>query len=310
SGFAAGLAFGIVATVLPGRFGGDAARPGRVALAPAAQAPAAGVDLTALRNPVIVAAAPTPIAPPSEAASLPDLAASSPVPAVPRAAPEAIAPVSLDAAPVTVAIGPGIDAIAPAVPTAPVTADPQPAVVALASVAVSPALPPALGGTVADQPPAAQPLPAAFTPAEEVTAAPDAAPLAPAFEGRLVVHAPDSVPEAEFGKVLSQLEEAGYPLSESSRVPFTIKDDNVRYFHAADAELAAAIAEDLGAKARDFTSFSPAPPAGTIEIWLSGRGSAPAASKPRSTGSRSAADQKLQALRSRILNQLRNGDHL
>ena len=138
-----------------------------------------------------------------------------------------------------------------------------------------------------------------------------AAPATPLFEGRVIVHAPDSVSDSDFQDVLAQLKEAGFPLEESTRVSFTIKNDNVRYFRAEDARLAKAIAAELGATARDFTSFSPTPPAGTIEIWLSGRGSAPVTAR-RTTGGkqRTTSNDQLQSLRNRILQQLRNGEHL
>lgn len=328
-GFAFGIALGIAATILPARFGVSPYGADRVASLPATL-PAVTVvavpprpdPVLPIRNPVIVAAMPTAIATPP-AAGVAGYATSAEVPSVPgasRAAPSAVAAAAADVAPVAVAVA--FKAPAPQFPTvtpkAPPSAEPGDAIPVPA--AILPALAPMLSAPMLDDPDAApgdvpldaQTLPAAFSPQMTVDENLGATrPAGPLFEGRLVVHAPQSVSDEAFQEVLDQLTEAGYPIADSSRVPFTIKQDNIRYFHAADADLAGAIAEDLGARLRDFTSFSPAPPTGTIEIWLSGRGADPAATKTRrASGTRPSGDQQLLDLRSRILQQLRNGDHL
>jgi len=156
--------------------------------------------------------------------------------------------------------------------------------------------------------------PAAATPADGPPA-PQALPPAPGprFSGPVVLNAPETVDEADLAALVDALGAEGFVLAEPNRVDITISQSNVRFFHPEDAAAAAAVADALGADPRDFTAFSPAPPAGTIEVWLSGRGDgvAPAKSRPTSgQGSMTAADRELNALRNRILQQLRNGEHL
>lgn len=159
-----------------------------------------------------------------------------------------------------------------------------------------------------DTPPAAQPLPAAYSAPE--------APVAPAlaaslFPGPVILHAPESVADDALAEAVARLGAAGVPVGAPSRVDFTVAESNVRYFHTADAEAAAAVAEAIGARLRDFTSFAPAPPDGTIEVWLAGRGASSAASaRASTTRTRGTQDPRLLNLRNRILQQLRNGDHL
>lgn len=159
-----------------------------------------------------------------------------------------------------------------------------------------------------DAPLPTQALPAVFS-APEAPAA--KAPAASLFPGPVVVNAPVSVADADLAEAVDRLGAAGVPVGDPSRVGFTVSESNVRYFHAADAEAAAAIADTLGARLRDFTSFAPAPPAGTIEVWLAGNGASGSATARKSTNrTRSTQDQRLLNLRNRILQQLRNGDHL
>ncbi len=159
-----------------------------------------------------------------------------------------------------------------------------------------------------DAPLSAQPLPAAY-PAPEAPVAD--APATTLFPGPVVLHAPKSVADAELAEAVDRLGAAGVPVRDPSRVGFTVSESNVRYFHAADAEAAAAIADTLDARLRDFTSFAPAPPEGTIEIWLAGKGGSGSTTARKSTNrTLRPLDQRLLNLRNRILQQLRNGDHL
>lgn len=64
---------------------------------------------------------------------------------------------------------------------------------------------------------------------------------------------------------------AGFDLGEAHRQSLTIRNSNVRYFHEADRELAARLADATGADLRDFTGFRPSPPVGTLEFWAAGR---------------------------------------
>ncbi|SPH23323.1 hypothetical protein DEA8626_02387 [Defluviimonas aquaemixtae] len=137
-------------------------------------------------------------------------------------------------------------------------------------------------------------------------------PAVPTGQDAIVfVHAPTSVAEAELVDVMAKLVGGGYTLDPARRVSFSISKSNVRFFHPGDAELARALADRIGASARDFTSYEPAPPTGTIEIWLSGSGpNVAATSKSGSVVRQPKQVQKLLQLRNRILKRLRNGEHL
>ena len=137
-------------------------------------------------------------------------------------------------------------------------------------------------------------------------------PAAPDAGSRVVhVHAPTSVSNAALADVMAKLGGDGYSLDEARRVSFSISKSNIRYFHPEDAELAGSLADRIGAQARDFTDFSPSPPVGTIEIWLSGSGpKVAAAPKSKKVAPKPKQTNKLLQLRSRILRRLRNGEHL
>lgn len=156
------------------------------------------------------------------------------------------------------------------------------------------------------------PLHAPVRPDAALSEQPVPAVFVPQFDGYVVINAPDSVADSKLAAVVDGLGAAGFAMSEPNRVPFTVKDSNVRYFHAEDAGAAAALADRIGAISRDFTGFSPLPPVGTLEVWLagSGNGTAAPAKSGRKAPQRSASDERLINLRNRILQQLRNGEHL
>lgn len=177
----------------------------------------------------------------------------------------------------------------------------------LEAVLPRPDVPPAPARTAALDQPAA---PDSGLPAQSVPVAPG-----PRHAGPVVVHAPQSVTGSELAGVIEGLDAEGFVLAEPARVDVTVKQSNVRYFHPEDAEAAAAVAAVLGALVRDFTDFAPTPPAGTIEVWLAGRGTAPAVagtSTPRRARQATTrpAQTELEVLRDRILRQLRSGEHL
>ncbi len=166
----------------------------------------------------------------------------------------------------------------------------------LAAVAPSDVLP-----AIQENPPAAAPR----------LAAPGLA--APGLAASVILNAPESIGEAELAGLVDRLDAAGFALEEPNRVDIPISESNVRFFHPEDAAAAGAVASRLGARLRDFTSFAPSPPAGTIEVWLSGHGNPAAPAKTRrASGQRTmtAEDRELNLLRDRILQQLRNGEHL
>ncbi|PZQ51476.1 MAG: hypothetical protein DI556_04765 [Rhodovulum sulfidophilum] len=87
---------------------------------------------------------------------------------------------------------------------------------------------------------------------------------------RVVINYPANTPAAEVTAATESITAAGFPNTQSARVNVDMSAANVRYFHAADAEAARALAEATGAVARDFTSFSPPPRTGHLELWLPG----------------------------------------
>lgn len=301
SGIMAGLTLAVAATaILPYPWASFTAVPPPLAgVAPRDTAPvAASSDRAAGAGP----AQPAPPITAEEAASLAALAAfsgstSTAAAALPLAEPP-------DAAPSFA--GPGTPPAIPGGRSAMSLPDPMPAT-GLADappVAVpvtrpdAPALVRLAVAVPADMPPGPQDLPPA---------------AGPRFAGTVVLNAPASVGDAELAALVEGLGGEGFVLAEPNRVNMTISESNVRYFHPADAAAAEAVAAELEAEARDFTTFSPAPPAGTIEVWLAGRGDAAAPAKTRRAAGQpatSAADRELNALRNRILQQLRNGDHL
>lgn len=186
------------------------------------------------------------------------------------------------------------------------------------------------------QPPAPRPIPVAVQPgllpdATVAALAPLPRPVVkPTFESAYVrVHAPTAVESDKVEAVMAQVSESGVGLVELKRVELKISKDNVRYFHAEDAEAAAAVAEATGAVLRNFTAFSPLPPSGSIEYWVAGTrkggGAAAVATRTpqratpqRTTTQRravtvtrsapSAEERRLRAVQQRIIQRLRRGN--
>lgn len=122
------------------------------------------------------------------------------------------------------------------------------------------------------------------------------------------LHAPKSLADKKLGAFATALRDTGFAVKEPKRVNFTIRKNNVRYFHASDAEAARVLAAAVDAKARDFTDYSPSPPVGTIEVWLAGKTPTASSTKPaRRPANNNAA---INQLRNRLLLSLRRGDHL
>ena len=121
-----------------------------------------------------------------------------------------------------------------------------------------------------------------------------------------VLNAPSTLTEEEINKVAASVRETGMSLDGVNRVKFKISAHQVRFFYSEDATLASAVAQHIGAQARDFTDYRPSPPAGLIEIYLAGKGNSVARKAPRRSKSISEAER----LRSKIIRRLRNGDHL
>lgn len=116
------------------------------------------------------------------------------------------------------------------------------------------------------------------------------------------LHAPASLADAEVEGVFAVLTGAGVAVRDPRRVAFAISRSNVRYFHDADAAAATRLADEIGAIARDFTTYRPSPPVGTIEVWLAGRSSGATQATPNPQ--RAEQDEQLLFLRRLILEQL------
>ena len=139
----------------------------------------------------------------------------------------------------------------------------------------------------------------------------------PGSEAPLTVYlnAPNGVPDPEFASFETQLTQSGFELAKVNRLPIKITQRQIRYFHASDVKVAEALAKSLDAKLRDFTSFSPAPETGTIEVWMAGASGVKAAPKaaPKRSVRRQARAKRIdarRALRDKLINSLRRGDHL
>jgi len=130
----------------------------------------------------------------------------------------------------------------------------------------------------------------------------------------IMLNAPGSMKDADVANVVGSLTDAGFAIGDPVRVSFRISANQVRFFHPADAEVAQILADEIDATARDFTTFRPAPPSGSIEIWLAGAGTAKSAAKRTATKKQAqeplSEAAKIQALRDRLILQLRTGQHL
>ncbi|MBC9247492.1 hypothetical protein H4P12_12395 [Paracoccus sp. 11-3] len=100
---------------------------------------------------------------------------------------------------------------------------------------------------------------------------PEAVPDAPPTPAELLQRLADVVPAATRVHVPADMEIAYTGDALQLVRSFFAPDRNmVRYFHAADRDLALQSAQIIGAEAMDFTSYAPKPDAGMIEIWLGG----------------------------------------
>jgi hypothetical protein len=135
----------------------------------------------------------------------------------------------------------------------------------------------------------------------------------------VIVMVPTTYSDAEMAAEIDMLKAGGFTLGEPKRVPFKIKADHVRYYHAEDKATADALALSIGGEARDFTGADSRPPEGLIEVFLQG-GAAPVAkaapakkvrnSAPAPAISSEAAEQaRIQALRDKIVRRLQQGNN-
>ncbi len=100
---------------------------------------------------------------------------------------------------------------------------------------------------------------------------------------KAVINAPSTLDEEEVNLVAADVRETGMSLGRINRVNYKVSTNQVRFFHQDDAELALALAQHIGAQARDFTNYRPSPPAKSIEIFLTGNGKPVARRTPHRT---------------------------
>ncbi len=87
----------------------------------------------------------------------------------------------------------------------------------------------------------------------------------------LSVYAPTNINPSVSVEAESVLRLGGVENLRMASVNFTIRTNQVRYYHAEDQAKAEQIASMTGAELRDFTDFSPSPPLGALELWLEGQ---------------------------------------
>ena len=171
--------------------------------------------------------------------------------------------------------------------------------------------------TGADLPPVRQALaPVMQDVAGLAVASPDA-PIGQPDLAALNIHilAPAGAPRDTTDALVATLTDAGYTATEATHVAVTVRQSHVRYYHAADAAAAQALAAMVGAKARDFTTIDPLPPVGLIEVWIAGETPEPVTKKkktqkkkpPAAPKQSTSEQQQLQDLRDRLLKELQNG---
>lgn len=87
---------------------------------------------------------------------------------------------------------------------------------------------------------------------------------------QIALHVPSFTPRGRLRNLIADAETAGLDIGDPTFVDFPIKATQVRYFHTNDQEAAALLAAAVGGISRDFTDFAPQPPAGFVEVWVSG----------------------------------------
>lgn len=118
----------------------------------------------------------------------------------------------------------------------------------------------------------------------------------------VILTATSAMSNSRFDGFVEAAEATGLPLTATQRVGFAITRDQVRFFHTEDTAAAGILADALNTELRDFTAFSPKPPVGTLEVYLSGRSDAPPVID--------SATAEIDRLRERLINNLQRGDHL
>ncbi len=140
-------------------------------------------------------------------------------------------------------------------------------------------------------------------PADVAPSTPDVTPGAVVF-----VHAAVSAEASEIEAARATVAGAtGYATQTTPPFDFKISQTQVRYFHEADRDAAAAVAEATSARLRSFLNFDPKPEPGTVELWLAGggkSGAAPAA--PKVAKKKPAAPKRTASARTAPKRQVQN----
>ncbi len=107
------------------------------------------------------------------------------------------------------------------------------------------------------------------------SAAPVAMSLPELAAARIVLHYRGAEGEGLARQLANALQSQGVEKTEMRRVGIEVSQANVRYFHDNNEPAAARVSElirSLGfnSEVADFTSYSPSPSIGTIEVWLPG----------------------------------------
>ncbi|MBV1902833.1 MAG: hypothetical protein KUG58_04275 [Marinosulfonomonas sp.] len=125
----------------------------------------------------------------------------------------------------------------------------------------------------------------------------------------ILLSAPASLSDRRLNAYTTALDKTGLAVGQANRVTFRVTANHVRFFHPDDREAARQLANSISGDLRDFTNYSPAPELGTIEIWLAGD-NAPSRSADSPRSAPPTSNPALNALRNRLLQSLRRGDHL
>ncbi|TBN42778.1 hypothetical protein EYE42_05000 [Paracoccus subflavus] len=129
--------------------------------------------------------------------------------------------------------------------------------------------------------PAPQPTPAvsaaprsgapAAAPRRSVPETSAAVPTRTLAQARVVIHYPERGGRARSEALVRLLRALDTGEVETRPVRHAVERQSIRYFHAADREMAGIVGEAVGggrATVSDFTFYRPLPRKGTIEVWL------------------------------------------
>jgi hypothetical protein len=85
---------------------------------------------------------------------------------------------------------------------------------------------------------------------------------------KVVLHLSPDMSNAAREETQLVLRSEGFELVSSNLASSRVAESQVFFFHEEDASSAARVAETIGARVRDFSSFRPAPERGRLEVWL------------------------------------------